>query len=118
MDTKKIEKLNALMMDETFKMELKGMGTLEEIQNALATRDIEMTEEELQEIEKTCREYMVGMNEELSDDQMENVSGGFDPFTGLAIAGILILGGALLKAVCKTKTKKFASKTNKKSKRR
>ena len=118
MDTKKIEKLNALMMDETFKMELKGMDTLEEIQNALAARDVEMSEEELQEIAETCRKYAVKMDEELSDDQMENVAGGFDPFTGLAIAGILILGGAALEAVCKIKTKKSASKTTKKSKGR
>lgn len=68
-----MEKLKAVFADEEFAKSLIPMKTLAEVQAALKEKGVDMTEEEL----IAFRESMVkAENGELSEEMLENVSGG------------------------------------------
>ena len=68
------EKLNELLKDEAFVKELLEKETAEEAQKLLASKGIELTIEQLEAIQKVSKAQN---NEELGDEQLEQVAGGF-----------------------------------------
>lgn len=70
------EKLKELLKDESFVKELVDKETAEEAQALLASKGVNLTAEQLNEIRKGIAARIEG-GEELSDEQLENVAGGF-----------------------------------------
>jgi len=112
MDTKKIEKLDELLKNEEFMMELKRMDTLEELRSALVAKGIDVAAEELEAIaEEYARQTGEGV-EELSEEQMENIAGG-----GAVAIGLFAFGVAQLAGLARKKLKSSSKKTTKKKNR-
>ena len=88
--TKKIEKIKEVFADEQFVNELMEMDSVQEVQAALHEKGLDFSEEEL----NTIRETLVKMTEngdaELSDEELENVAGGFLPLIAIAAATVAI----------------------------
>lgn len=74
--------------DKEFVAALAKITTAEEAQKAFAAKGIEMTLDEVQQIGD-----MMGQKDELGEDDLDNVAGGFAITTGYAV----IIGGV---AVC------------------
>ena len=72
------EKLEALLQNEKVQEELSALTTVEEIQAVFAKHGVEMTR---QEVEDLCVQVALSKDGaadgELSEDALENVSGGF-----------------------------------------
>ena len=71
------EKLRDLLNSEAFAKEVEGMKTAEDLQAALKQHGIEMTIDEIVELGGQLAHQMgMGKDGELSEDDLENVSGG------------------------------------------
>ncbi len=88
--TKKIEKIKEVFADEQFVKELMEMDSVREVQAALHEKDLDLSEQEL----NTIREALIKMTEsgdtELSDEELENVAGGFLPLIAAAVATVAL----------------------------
>ncbi|MBQ9480084.1 MAG: hypothetical protein IJU71_11100, partial [Selenomonadaceae bacterium] len=85
------EKITALMQDEAFVKELVGQEDVEDVRKLFASKGVELTVEQIDEIRKGVAARVGDGDEELSDDQLENVSGGFaDAITGVIDAIIAV----------------------------
>ncbi len=79
------QRIKELLADEEFVKELVALETPEEVQAMLEEYDIEVTTEEIQQIHDFLVEHE---GEELSEEDLENVAGGF----GLIILALIIVG--------------------------
>lgn len=102
-----MEKLNALFADETFAEEMKNLNTVDELRAVIASKGIELTEAELEELLEDCMKH--ADEEELTDEQMENTAGGIGP--------VGIFWGAIAVATLAGWAKDKLSKKSKKSKK-
>ncbi|MGN1367590.1 MAG: hypothetical protein ACI4WX_01870 [Aristaeellaceae bacterium] len=76
MDTRKMEKLNELFADAAFAEQVRTLDTAGELQALLAEKGIELTQEEFEELLEACEKLAGQADGELTDEQMEDVSGG------------------------------------------
>lgn len=81
------EQIKELFSDETFVASILEMETPEEVQKALSERGLDLSLEEI----NTIQNSLSNEEEELSEDQLEEVAGGFAVTT--LVCG-LIIGGA------------------------
>ena len=78
------EKMTAFLQDKEAVKKLLDLETDEEIQAMLATYEIDMTLAEIAQVKKAIETRFSDGDEELSDDDLENVAGGFaDLITGI-----------------------------------
>ena len=80
----RVEKIRELLADPAFAEEIKNCEKIEDFQAAFQRNGVEMT---LQETDSVLLQVATANGEELSDEQLEQVAGGF-------ITGALIIGGA------------------------
>lgn len=99
-EEQKNEKIQEVFSDKEFVEKLLAMETAEEVQAAVKEKGLELT---LEEIEATKKSIINSLekndSDEVSDDQLEQVAGGFAITTALAIAGVITgaaSGGAAL----------------------
>jgi len=78
------EKLQELFNDEKFKNKFFSLKSAEEMSDELAKHEIDISAEELRKIYSLAKKKEAG---ELSDEELENVAGGF--------YGLLALGAAI-----------------------
>ncbi len=91
-----IEQLQELMNDESFAKEIAKLETNEEVQKAFEAHGIGFTMDEIKDI----TEKLYGDETELSEESLENVSGGFViTSTMLAIIGVATAGVSLTAGV-------------------
>ena len=89
------EKLNSLLQDKAFLEKLLALETETDVQALLAENGVELTIAEIAAI-KSGIEAKLGENEELSEDDLENVSGGSVAAIITAVAtGLVALGTAV-----------------------
>ena len=69
------EKLNELLKDESVVKELLQQETAEDAQKFLASKGVEISIEELEEIQKALAAQS-GEDDEVNDNELENVAGG------------------------------------------
>lgn len=74
METKLMEKLEKVFKDEAMAAKLKEAADIDAIKAVLAEAGVELTEEELAEVVRVAAES--AGSGELSEDQMDEVSGG------------------------------------------
>ena len=85
------EKFTALLQDEAFVKELIEQETVEDAQKLLASKGVEFTVGQINEIRNGVIARVGDGSEELSDEQLENVSGGFaDAITAVVDAVISV----------------------------
>ena len=89
MTTERINALKPLLEDEKFANEIMDMSSSEEVMAAFARHGVPVSESEIIEIGEAFNKA-VGDNEELSEQDLSNVAGGF------AISTVLIIGGAIV----------------------
>ena len=78
------EKMKEFLQNEEAVKKLLDLETDEEIQALLATYEIDMTLAEIAQVRKAVEARFSNEDEELSDDDLENVAGGFaDLITGI-----------------------------------
>ena len=87
-ENKNIEKLKEIFADKDFTAKVLEMETPEEVQKAISNKGVDLTIEEIESVKQAIINQSEG-NEELSDDQLENVAGGFAISTAIAIAGVI-----------------------------
>lgn len=92
------KKLTELFQDASFKEEAKAFKTVEDLQHALENHGITMSTEEVTEL---CiaigQRAACESNEELSEDALDSVAGGFGVVTWVCIGvGVLCLGAFAL----------------------
>lgn len=81
------EKLKELLNNKEFEKEVEKMKTAEELQTAFKQYGIDMSIAEIVELGKLFAEQMgIGKTGEISEDDLENVSGG--GIFGLAVTGV------------------------------
>ena len=85
------EKFSALLKDEAFVKELVEKETVEEAQALLASKGVELSADQLNEIRKGIAARIEG-GEELSDEQLENVAGGFADAITSVVDAIISVG--------------------------
>lgn len=101
------EKLEMLFADEAFKEQVKNVKSIEEMQKLFADHGVDFSEEELTRILESCEKLAFQENEELDDEQMEDVAGGFDPVTVYFVSlGISLVAGLAKELLCKPKKRK------------
>jgi predicted ribosomally synthesized peptide with nif11-like leader len=80
--------IKEVFSDKEFVESLLGLETPEEVQTALKGKDLDLSIEDIENIQKalTAQE-----NSELSEEEMENVAGGFAITAGIisAVAGVI-----------------------------
>ena len=74
-------KLNALLNDEAFVKELFAQETAEDAQKLLASKGVEISAEELENIRKSLI-AKTESNEEMNDESLEQVAGGANAIKG------------------------------------
>ena len=85
------EKFTALLRDEAFVKELIEQETVEDAQKLFASKGVDITVEQINEIRNGVIARVGDDSEELSDDQLENVAGGFaDAITAVVDAVIAV----------------------------
>ena len=86
-----MEKVKQLMQDEQFKVKLSNAENLDEMAAHFQSEGIQVTGADLEAaIENQS------MGEELTEESLENVAGGFS-LSGLALAGVVVfIGGSVL----------------------
>jgi predicted ribosomally synthesized peptide with nif11-like leader len=93
-EEQKIAKLKEIFADKEFVEEVLAMETAEEVQAAIKEKGVELT---LEEIDQT-REQLVKIaenGEEVSDEELEQVAGGFAITACLIGIAVAATGGAL-----------------------
>ena len=80
--------IKEIFSDEAFLKSLAEMETAEEVQAALKEKGLDLSIDDILKIQKTLTSQENG---ELSEDEMENVAGGFAITAGIvsAIAGVI-----------------------------
>lgn len=93
-------KFKKAFSDETFAKKIMTLETPQDVQVMLRTKDIDLSVEEIIKVKDLIVERLAGGGE-LSDAQLENVSGGVieyfmiaSLFVGGIAAGAMIVGGA------------------------
>jgi lactobin A/cerein 7B family class IIb bacteriocin len=81
-----IQKIEQLMKDEAFVAELAAMKSVEEITVAVNAKGVCITVEEM---ETSLDHFLAQQNDELTEDNLDTVSGGIGP-------GAIIVGGLLI----------------------
>lgn len=91
------ERIKEVFSDEAFVKQVLEQDTPEQVQALLAEKEIDFTIEEIVKIREIIEKQVKGELhiEELTDDDLENVSGG----TGILIAVGVIVGGLVVGAV-------------------
>lgn len=109
MDTRKMEKLNELFADAAFAEQVRTLDTAEELQALLAEKGIELTQEEFEAMLEACEKLMGQADGELTDEQMEDVSGGVTAeailLCAVAVACIAWLAKRWFKANARRRTR-------------
>lgn len=99
MNTEMNERLEELCKDEEYVKYVLSLGNAEAISKELETKEIDLSPEEIRTIGQLLRKKADG---ELSDEELEQVSGGLDLF----ILGCMIFaGGSILGLVIKSACK-------------
>ena len=91
----KNEKLKELFLSESFKKEAESVKTAEELQEVFRKNGLEMTIEEVVDLcGKIARQMEAGENGEISEDALEDVTGGIA--WALIGLGVLCVGAVAL----------------------
>ncbi len=94
-DNEKVAKIKEIFADKDFVEKILAMETAEEVQAAIKAQGVELT---IEEIEATKAELVNQLenkdSDEVSDEQLENVAGGFAVTTAILIAGGLLAAGS------------------------
>ena len=99
MTNEMLKKAQELFESEAFGKEIESCETVEEIHKALEAHGVELT---LEETEQICVGIAAAQNkDELSESDLDNVSGGMSLLVGIGI--ILFLAGVAKGAKCNTK---------------
>ena len=109
MNDPRIEKLQQVMQNKQYAEELMAPETTEEIQAKFAEAGIEFSADEVEKIVEFVASQPVTKDEELSEDSLENVTGGVFPIGMAIFLGLTILGVAIGWAAaggCNSKKKK------------
>ena len=85
MTNEMMDRVKALMEDDSFDKEIENLETAEELQKALEARGVEIT---VQEVEEICVGITSKKGTELGEDDLDNVSGG-----GILLGCALIAAG-------------------------
>ena len=89
------KKLEELFKSEEFKKEVANLKTAEELRAAFAKHGVEMTEEEVVNLcGQIAKQVSEGENGELTEESLENVSGGIAPW--LIGLGVVCIGSVAL----------------------
>lgn len=89
------EKLKELFLSESFKKEAENLKTAEELQELFCKHGLEMTVEEVVDLcGKIARQMEAGENGEISEDALEDVTGGIA--WALVGLGVLCVGAVAL----------------------
>ena len=78
------EKLQQLMQDEKFLKEILNLETIEEVQDAFKKKDVDISTDDLEQIRELIIKS-IDNDYELSEEELEEICGGF------AITGTLLL---------------------------
>lgn len=90
----KEQKLAELFQNEQFKKEANELKTAEELQRLFASYGLELS---LDEVYSLCEKIALNMEKgELSEDELENVSGGFAITAGVVALGVGCIGALAL----------------------
>ena len=88
--------LKELFSDEAFVASILELETAEDVQAALKKKGVELSLDEITAIQKALVNSSEEASAELSDDDLENVSGGsVTAIIGAAVAGVIALGSAV-----------------------
>lgn len=91
----RVEKLKEILSDQAFVEKLLGMETAQEVQKALKDKGVEMTVEEIEEVQN----QLLRMGEEadeLKKDQLKNVAGGNPVAAAAGVVGAFVGVAALV----------------------
>ena len=84
MTDQRMEKLQSVMQDKQYVEELMALETIDEIKDKFASVGIEFTTEEVEEIVEEVLANLDNKDNELSENALENVTGG-SVIVGMAI---------------------------------
>ena len=84
-----MEKLAELLKDKAVAEELMRQETIEDAQKFLASKGVDVTDEDLQAIRAEIQKQ-TSESDELNDDQLENVAGGVAVSTVIGIVSTVI----------------------------
>jgi len=100
------EKIKEIFSDEAFVKELLNLDTPEEIQTLLKSKGIELDREQIEKAKAFVSKKlaMIEAGEELGDDELDDVSGGF-AITGLGVASAIISVIGVASSMVITKTR-------------
>ncbi len=87
------ERIKVLFSDEAFVKELMALETPEEVQALLAENEIDLSVEEIKQLNEFLSEHA---GEELTEEDLENVAGGFLDCALLAIALAAVVCGVIV----------------------
>ena len=109
-----LERMKEVLTDEAFVKRLFSLETAEEVQEALLQKDVELTLEEIEQAAGLLNRYQAGdlsekeekaieaaqshQDGELSDEELEEVAGGFVWFVFMALAICACVTAGMLKA--------------------
>ena len=89
------ERIKEVFSDEAFVKELLSKETPEEVQAMLEDKDIEMSVSEIVKLREMIIKKIENPDVELSEDELEDVSGGVLPLMIAAAAAPLVLLGVM-----------------------
>lgn len=94
---KRMENVRAAMADKEFVEKIVKMEEPEDVQAAFAEKGVEFT---LEEISAMAEKIMQGNFEEMTEEQLDDVTGGVDPVTCVcAVIGVLTLAANVMTEV-------------------
>jgi predicted ribosomally synthesized peptide with nif11-like leader len=99
-DNEKVAKLKEIFADKEFVEKVLAMETAEEVQAAIKEKGVEISVSEIESVKaELANQASSPDSDEVSDEQLENVAGGFAISTlicGLIIGGAVVAGGATI----------------------
>ena len=88
-EQQKVEKLKEIFADKAFAEKVLSLDTAEEVKKELDAKGLELTVEEIGEIQKSVAKQLES-GEEMDPEQLKNVAGGFGIITALIVDAIII----------------------------
>lgn len=100
------EKLTELMKDKEFVKKILEMETPEEVQKALAEKGVDLSIEQIEDIRKGII-ARVSSEEEMSDEQLEQVAGGFIGDLINLVTDVVIKTGEMVDSIMRSRRRSW-----------